>query len=689
MSRHRWTRSSAILFGVAVCHALLSLSVLSGAVAATNSDRLDKLELVELLKDGQYDELNDRLKSVQDRYEAAKTDDQTVNVAFGAFAHADPALERSLDFWVELHPKVFMPYLARAAYHAHIGSVYRGEDVARDTDRHRFTMMRRHFDRALADLQKAVAMNKRLPTAYATTIMVHAIGGRFKDALDAFGVAQAELPRGTYHLLLLAHFSSSSWTGIGKSRKALFSAVSDWRQIDRRYEILDGYEDYAAATSLRSRREHDRAAEFYDRAIAANDKVSWYYFGRGRNQWFRDRDDAALKDLSRALELEHQSPRILELMARIYSRQKNHERALKHIGQAIALDPYNPRYLVARIQILRYMQRFERAANDIDTALFYGKHDADVHAERARYFSDVERDPAKAKSAWRRATELAPYSSEHWKSYLFALTQDKDCGAVGTAVKYLRICRRQGSCKRGEIMWLSYLLNSTIHDSQCPYEEHYVAKQFRDQLTPKDRKQVDDAKNHAAYPREKPFVGRSDARSMTLEGLKLGMTEAEVRRVFPTIEINRTFLRKPKVLFMAVGTVKSRDGKRDVHVVFSHFGTVHTVHTVGDVVVEATPSEINGKIAALRDRLKKPYGKPDKETTNQVNGKYLIEFRQTNDKLERVAGFVIEHHPARILSKEGDTVHYAFKVHRMLIDDELMARSKNTVDRLAAANRKR
>ena len=688
MPAPRWTRSGTTLLHAIACHIFLAFTVLSGTVAAaTHGERLNKLELVHLLKNGHYDELNRRLKAIQDQFERGTTDDQTVNVAFGAFAHADPALERSLDFWIELHPKVFVPYLARAVYHAHMGTVHRGEGWARDTDRYRFILMDQHFDRAMADLQKAAAMNKQLPTVYSTMIMVHAIGGRLDAALETFRVAQAELPRGTYHLLLLAHFSGSSWTGINFSRKALLAAVSVWRRFDRRYAILDGYEDYAEATSLRWQRKHDQAAKFYDRAIAANDKVSWYYLGRGRNEWLRDRDDAALKDLSRALELEHQSPRILQLMARIYSHQKNHDHALKLIGEAIALDPYNPRYRITRVQILRYGNRLESAGDDLETALFYGKHDPDVHAERARFFAEIERDPVKAKMAWRRATELAPHSSEYWKSFAMALALEKDCEAVKTAVRYLRICLRQRDCKRDEVMFMSYMLNTTIHDSQCPYDEHYVAKQFPFALSSKDRRRIANTKNHAPYPKQKPFAGRTNARSLSLEGLKLGMTEEDVRRIYPDIEIKRTFLRDPQVLFMAVAKFKSRDGKRDLHVVFSHFGTVHTIHSVGDAIIEAAPNEINGRIEAMRAALKKPYGESDKETTNPVNGKYLIEFRQTDEKLERVAAFLIEHHPPRIVRKNGPKVVYALKVHQMLVDDELMAQSKRTVDKLVAANR--
>ena len=689
MSRHRRTRLRAIALAAIVCSSLNSVLVPSAATAALEREKIDKLQLIQLLKAGRYEELNRKLGSVQSRYEAAEIDDGSVNTAFGAFAHADPALERNLDDWVDLHPKVFVPYLARAVYFTHIGQIYRGEHAARNTDRQQVVMMRKHFARATTDLRSALSFNTHLPTAYSKLILVQAMSGQTSRALETFRIAEAELPHGSLHILMLAHFSGRSWTGVKFSRKAFMETVSVSQRPDDRYDVLDGYEHFAEAKQLRIRRRFDRAARMYDLAIAVNKMNSSYYFGRAKNNWFRKRYESALKDLAQASTLQHQNPYIYEMMALIYSRQKKYHLALDYIGQAIALDPYNPGYLVGLAQIHRDAKQFFKARDDLEKAQVYGGNDPVVQAARARFFAEVDRDLPKARDTWRRTVELAPYYGEYLRSYWLALIAVHDCGSVEAAIRYLRICLRERTCNQRQIMHTSSLVNGTVRESQCPYERHHVAHRFRPFLTNKDLQRLETSKEFAPYPRQKPFVGRSAARRMTLEGLKLGMTEKEVRHIFPDLKIERSFVRDTKIQFMAIAKLKSLDGRRDMSVMFSHFGTVETIYSIGDAVIVAKPSEINRKVDTLRRALKKPYGKSDKEMTNPINGKYLIEFRQTNDKQETVASLMIEHQPPRILRKKGDTVVYGVKIQQALVDKELVARSRKTIQRLVSASRKK
>ena len=647
-----------------------------------------KLDLIAHLRARRYELLERKLNKLQRSFEAGTTTDRPVNRGFGAFAFADPSLELLLKEWITLNPNSFIPHVARGVYYEHLAWISRGVDFSHRTPKIRFSEMRRYLAKARNDFETALTLNPQLPAAYRFFIRSLSGLGHFKEAQKVFEIAQRELPNGRAHLWTYAVYSAPHWSGMRDAQSQFLATAEALRYRDRRYDVIAGFADYAEGRRLERRKKYDEAAKYFDRAIAANNDQAAFYYERAGNAWLRDRDAAALQDAARALEHAPDDSFTHGLVARIYLHQKNFEKALIHSGRAIARDPYHPAHLLLRVRIRREMKAFDKAAPDLKRAMRYGANEAHVHAEQARYFQVVARDPAKAKNAWRRTTELAPHENGYWLSYLSHLRSNRDCGAVEAAANYLRACLSRESCKASQVMHTSILTNNTIDKAQCPYKKHHIANQFRRWLNAKDLELLERSKKHAAYPRgDRPVAGKSHPRRMTLEGLRLGMTESDVRRVYPKIEIHRSYLSDRKTVYVAVGKAKSHDGARDVNVIFSHFGTVETVHSAGETVVEAAPHMIARKIEELRRTLTAPYGKPDREITNEVNGKHLMEFRQTNDKLEVVASFSIEQHPAKILRKNADSVVYAIKIHKALVDLELSARSKKAIDRLAARER--
>lgn len=690
-------RACSVVLIVLGALALLGCATTPTAVAPPKQaptqahERPDKLEIVGLAKSRRFHDLERRLSAMQIAFENGTLSEARVYAAFGAFAHADPALERPLTEWIRLYPDSYAAQLARGIYFKHLGLVVRGEAWARRTAPRRFELMHRYFRRALADLTSALSTNARLAPAYGALISVYGTSGRFDRAKTVFRRAQKHMKNARGPLVTLAHYAQPKWSGNRAELEAVLKRAEDPNNRDRRYTVLTGYRDYARAGELRMRRKFDEAAPYYDRAIRKNANASWYFHGRGRNNWLRDHDDAALKDLARALELGDRNADIWALMADIYMRRKAFDPSLDHVGKAIALDPYNPAYLILRAQILRHMMTRDKGYDDLgltredlERASFYGDYDPRLHAEWAQYYG-FRRNPSKAKNAWRRAVELAPYSQRYLRHYLVASTSSHDCGGVGATVRYLALCLRNGKCGGREVMSFSYQVNGLIHQAKCPYEPHHVAKRFRSVLSEKHRKAIARNDFYNRHDDEPVIAGRTNVRAITSEGLKLGMTIDQVRRIYPGVKMRQTYVGKDKkVLFVAAGTARSHDGKRKVSVMFSTFGTVHTVHSVGERTLEGAPRELSRKMHALRESLARPYGMPDHAETHERNGKHLITYRQSGRGRRGGAEFMIEQTPPEIRRKRGDNVAYTFKVHRMLIDHELIRRSKQVTDRATA-----
>ena len=63
-----------------------------------------RLELLRLLQERNFDQLEIHLKGYQDDYRAGNISDQVLEQAYYSFASADPELEPDLDAWIAAWP---------------------------------------------------------------------------------------------------------------------------------------------------------------------------------------------------------------------------------------------------------------------------------------------------------------------------------------------------------------------------------------------------------------------------------------------------------------------------------------------------------------------------------------------------------------------------------------------------------
>ncbi len=148
---------------------------LTGAAGA--SPPPDRLELLRLLQERKFDQLEIHLKGYRDDYRAGKTSDRVLERAYHSFSSANPELEPHLDAWIATWPDSYSARMARAFYFRHLGFVFRGSALARRTPDERFVAMRAYFARASADLAAAAAIDPRLGLTYGFLIHIAMVLG--------------------------------------------------------------------------------------------------------------------------------------------------------------------------------------------------------------------------------------------------------------------------------------------------------------------------------------------------------------------------------------------------------------------------------------------------------------------------------------------------------------------------------
>lgn len=118
----------------------------------------DRQTVVNLLRTGQFREMDKWYESLQQRYEKGKTNDQELVLQYQAFYDTSPENETYLNQWVTKNPKSYPARLARGIYNTNVGSNKRGGAWARDTPRENMVALSKYLDLANADLVDSLSL---------------------------------------------------------------------------------------------------------------------------------------------------------------------------------------------------------------------------------------------------------------------------------------------------------------------------------------------------------------------------------------------------------------------------------------------------------------------------------------------------------------------------------------------------
>ena len=199
----------------------------------------DIFEFRALLENGDYEALDRILDDYQKAYEERSGSEITVEFAYAAFMHSDPAFVPYLDAWVDAMPKAYTPYMARGSYYKAVASVQRGSKFARDTSEEQFAAMRETQELALADINRVLEIKPTMTLAYSRLISIASTRG--DDGLKRRAFEQGLQADPSSYLVRrdMLYFLLPRWGG-GYKRSMLFFFLPRWRG---RYEKIENLLD--------------------------------------------------------------------------------------------------------------------------------------------------------------------------------------------------------------------------------------------------------------------------------------------------------------------------------------------------------------------------------------------------------------------------------------------------------------
>ncbi len=132
--------------------------------------RPEQPKVLDLLSQGDYEELNRALEALQAAFEADPQTSVELESAFASLTKAPPELASKVDDWVTRYPTSYAAAVARGGYYLSRGMDARGTKYSADTPESAMRQMREHFrvatrrSRALADAdRKALSQSSLSP----------------------------------------------------------------------------------------------------------------------------------------------------------------------------------------------------------------------------------------------------------------------------------------------------------------------------------------------------------------------------------------------------------------------------------------------------------------------------------------------------------------------------------------------
>lgn len=429
----------------------------------------DKLELVGLLRAGQFEELEARLTAYQEGFETGAVSEKTVEIAFGSFDIFDPVLESKFALW-RLHiPESYAALLARGIYYHNLGWNSRGTRFVKDTSDERFAEMHDYFSRAVEDLSLAVQLHKKLSIAYSLLIDIGKVSSRL---IDKDRILDAGLSAVPTSISIRSEYLKSlvPWWGGSLSEIRIFiEKMKNDLPHDQNMKLLEGYYDYIYGEILGRAGESEEAVKYFDNALSYGE-YSTYRFGKGRNYYDRGHYEKARAEFEKILERYPQNLSALSWRAGTYRKQTQYDLALADVETAIQLNPFDPKILRRRAYLLRRQKRYEEAEIDLTNALEYGYFDENIHYARGYLYLYKLKNYEKAAIDLKRATLLNPESAKYWYAYASALYYTLDCDIIAALNTYLRLCNAGQTCKEHGLKFAKSSLTHFATVDECSME---------------------------------------------------------------------------------------------------------------------------------------------------------------------------------------------------------------------------
>ncbi|MDH5786036.1 MAG: tetratricopeptide repeat protein [Chromatiales bacterium] len=393
------------------------------------------LQTRELLLERKFSLLNQRLAEYDHETSVDVTKEEILITAYRAFDNSDISLSAVLDDWVIATPDDYQPYLARSIYYQARGWSARGGKWASETEKEQFETMNAYFKKASDDLSVVYEKNRRSLVSYYSLIrMMKASSGNNKEVLKVLKSAIKVNP-GTYYVRHMAMLSLvPRWGGSYKLMRTVSEEAKQHSDINPRLNHLEGIIYTDAGEVKRADKKYNEANALFDKALEFGEEARVLH-ARSHNNYRKKNYREALRDINRAIELNHEWGAYYHRRSRILGNMGNYRQALRDIDRALALEPDNKRYVESREWVSKKLKRIgyeqykqhdpESSIETFTVAIRANPDDASLYYRRGRSLIEQNKFEAAIEDI-KKAIELNPDDYEYYLLLDWLLAKQRD-----------------------------------------------------------------------------------------------------------------------------------------------------------------------------------------------------------------------------------------------------------------------
>ncbi len=420
---------------------------------------VDKLEMLEMLRQEQYEALDARLSERQAAFAAKRIPDEDVRYAFEAFASADPELEGDLNRWVKAAPESPAATLARSFYYLHLGKIFLGDGFERYTPTPGRKKTRDLFRLSAVDALRTIQLEPTYSVAYAVIIQLLILE---EDAEhDNAQKIERHLELGLKAVPESLAIRAAYLDGLQRNRRKPTEEIELFldrtsRKLPAGQSLgpLAGYADFSRAERLRKARRPGEAIRYYDLALQSAEYRT-YHFAKAMNLYELGLVDRSLAELTRYLDLWPQDPPALLARANQLMETDRDEEALQDLERALRLDPFHPELLMLQARILEDQGQIPEAVKVLKFGRVYGLFNARLLYQRGMLLVSQE-NYAEGLEDLRWAELFDPEEPKYRLAYAEALMtspiqDNRRCEPLMNLNLLLYMCDQSGACTLKDI----------------------------------------------------------------------------------------------------------------------------------------------------------------------------------------------------------------------------------------------
>lgn len=434
-----------------------------------------------LLKQKKFKSLNALFEKLEKDSEKDISKEQTLFIAYKAFSVNSKSYLALLDSWVKATPVSHIPYLARATYNYHMGWFARGGKWATETKEEQFEEMKIYLDKAIEDIALSLDLNSKSVVTFTLLTSISLTQGS-RENVDKFMLNALKISPASLNVRV-AYLKAISPKWGGSLEEMLAYVIESSKQLEKnpKLKILQGFISTYAGDMQNTIKKYSVADSLYTESLT-HGEYDDVLFKRGKVRNQQKKYVSAIKDLSRAIELNPEVADYYYYRAGSLMELEKYDDALKDIQFAYKLDSYDKYIKIRRKDLANRLenqgytsnknQEGKTAIEKFNAALELDPDNSTLYYRRARAYIN-ERNVKLALKDMKQALEITP-DDYHYVRYIdYILAKNRDWKQIITYWDhYIELKPKDGRAfvQRGGAYYHSGNMKNAVADAKVSSE---------------------------------------------------------------------------------------------------------------------------------------------------------------------------------------------------------------------------